>query len=66
MEQTDRSWRGEGWKDWKRLAKEHICIYAEPMDTDNSVVKAREGAKVGQRGTKRGIGDICNSVCNKK
>ena len=33
--------RGEGSEgDWKRLAKEHICVYARPMDTDNKVVKA--------------------------
>lgn len=32
--------RNGGWGDWKRLAKEHIYIYAEPMDTDNDVVEA--------------------------
>ena len=29
--------------DWKRLAKKHICIYAQAMDTDNNVVKAGVG-----------------------
>ena len=40
--------RGEGVRgNWKRRAKEHICIY-KPMDTDNDVVKGgglREGEK---------------------
>ena len=43
MEQTDRPLREESWGDWKRLAKEHICIYANPMGTDHSVVKAGGG-----------------------
>ena len=52
MEQTDRSQRGGVEGDWKRLAKEHICIYAEPTDTDNNVVvKASWGA-----GNRVGIG----------
>ena len=47
-------------------AKEHI--YEQPMDTDNSVVKAQgqEGG-AGWRWAKRGeMGDICNSINNKK
>ena len=38
------------------------------MDTDNSVVKARErGKEAGWRRAKRGkMGDICNGVTNKK
>lgn len=32
--------RKRGWGYWKRLAKEHIYIYAEPMNTDNNVVEA--------------------------
>ena len=43
MEQSDISQRGGWWKDWKKLVKEHICIYAKPMDTDNNVVKAEVG-----------------------
>ena len=23
-------------EDWTKLAEEHTCIYAQPMDTDNS------------------------------
>ena len=30
----------------KRLAKEHICICAYPMDTDNNVVKVGWGGWV--------------------
>ena len=41
MEQTDRA-RGEGDReDWKKSGEEHICIYAEPMDTDNNVMRTR-------------------------
>ena len=44
----------------KRVAKEHICTYAQPMDTDNNVVKAR-----GDRGWGGGaMEDICNSFNN--
>ena len=42
-----RGEEGEG--NWKKLAKEHICIYAWPMDTDNHVVKARVGVGAGWR-----------------
>ena len=34
------------------LAKEHICIYAQPMFTDNNVVKQGEGSTGGD---KRGV-----------
>ena len=55
--------RGEGSEgDWKRLAKEHICIYAKPMDTDNDAVKAGAGAAACGGGK---MGGICNSVNNK-
>ena len=37
---TDLRGQVGGGGDWKRLAKEHICVYARPMDTDNKVVKA--------------------------
>lgn len=44
MEQTDRSQSGGKWgRYWKRLAKEHRCIYAEPMDTDNNMVEDQDG-----------------------
>ena len=46
--------RGEGSEgDWKRLAKEHICIYAKPMDTDNNILKAGGGG-LGGGGQRRG------------
>ena len=32
-----------GGGDQKGLAKNHICIYVKPMDTDSNVVKARGG-----------------------
>ena len=38
---------GGGGGNWKRLAKEHTCIYAQPMDTDKNVVKAGDGGQVG-------------------
>ena len=69
MEQTDR-FRGEvGREDWKRSAKEHTCMYAEPTDTDNNVMRA--GSWGGHRlgGERQGVGevgDICNSVNSKK
>ena len=51
----------------KRLAKEHICIYAKPMDTDNSAVKTGVRVGAGWRGAKGGgMQNICNSVNNKK
>lgn len=31
----------------KRLTKKLTCIYAKPMDTENAVVKAWEGADMG-------------------
>ena len=41
---TDWHLRGEvGGGDWKRLAKEHRCMYAELMDTDNNVVEGQGG-----------------------
>ena len=46
-----------------------IKLYAQPMDTNNSVVKAKGGGSVGwvQGGKGAGeMGDICNSVNNKK
>ena len=30
-------------RDWKKLAKECICIYSKPTDTDNNAVYARGG-----------------------
>ena len=43
----------KGWRDWKRLAEEHICICAWPVDTDDTVVKAKwEG--VGWKRVSRG------------
>ena len=38
---------GRVWGDWKRLAKQHICMYAKPMDTDDKVVKAQGWAGSG-------------------
>ena len=63
-----RGEKGEG--DWKRLAKEHICIYAKAMNTDNNVVDVRglggEQAGPWWMGKKgEGMVDICNSVNNK-
>ena len=52
MEQTDRSQRGRVWGYWKRLAKEHICIYVWLMNTDNNVMKSRVGAGAGWKGAK--------------
>ena len=47
MEQTDR-FRGEaGGEDWKRSAKEHTCMYAEPTDTDNNVMRAGSWGDMG-------------------
>lgn len=38
-----------GWSGgWKRLAEEHMWIYAEPTDTDNEVVKWRGGGGGGE------------------
>ena len=51
-----RGEEGEG--NWKKLAKEHICIYAWPMDTDNNVMKGGHGGG----GKTRRNGDISNSV----
>ena len=69
MEQTDR-FRGEaGGEDWKRSAKEHTCMYAEPTDTDNNVMRAGSWGDMGwvERGKGWGeVGDICNSVNSKK
>ena len=36
----------ERWEDWKRLAQEHIRMWAKPMDTDN-IAKVRGGGKWG-------------------
>ena len=59
MEQIDRFQRGEdGAGDWKRLAKEHICIYAKPMDIDNTVVKlGGGGAGQGLGGGRKKVGN---------
>ena len=66
MEQSDISQRGGWWKDWKKLVKEHICIYAKPMDTDNNVVKAEVGNRDLVEVEKGGkMLDICYSVNNK-
>ena len=55
--------RGEGSEgDWKRLAKEHICIYAKPMDTDNNVAKTRGGSDWGRGARREATEDIYNSV----
>ena len=43
MEQTDRSQRGGRWRDWNRLAKEHV--YTHGPWTDNNVVKAGRDAR---------------------
>ena len=40
-----------GWGDWKNLAKEHMCVYAKPMDTDSSVVQAGVGG-MGENGAR--------------
>lgn len=32
-----------GGGDWKKVAKEHACICAWPLDADNNVVKAGVG-----------------------
>lgn len=66
----------EGQGDWKRLAKDHVCIYAQSMtQATNNVVKAEEeglgrGGEengAGCRGTKgKKLGDICNSDNNKR
>lgn len=62
---TDLRRRGCG--DWKRVAEDHECRYAQPMDRDNDVVKAGgTGSGAGQSRAKGGeIGDICNSINNK-
>ena len=51
---TDRQLSEGRWQgDWKRLAEEHICICAWPVDTDDTVVKAKwEG--VGWKRVSRG------------
>ena len=54
MEQTDRSQRVAWWGSWKRLAEEHICIYARPINTDNNVVKACGVGGTGWRKAKAG------------
>ena len=71
MEQIDNFKKRGVAGNWKRLAKEHTCIYAQPMDTDKNVVKAGDGGQVGGRGwvEKAKAGrrrDIFNSVNNKK
>lgn len=47
MGQTDIPQRG-GEGDGKRLIKGPICIYASPMDINNSVVTAWGGAGAGR------------------
>ena len=47
---------GRGGGDWKRLAKEHICTYANPMGTDHSVVKVGGGGTGSEGEQGRGIG----------
>lgn len=42
------------WGDWKRLTKQHTCIYIQPMETDNNVVKARGGTGLGEGEQRRG------------
>lgn len=47
-------WWGEG----KRLTKDHVCIYAQFMDTENNVEKAQREVGAGWRG-KRGNLEYC-------
>ena len=64
MKQSDRSQRGGSSWAWKTLGREHTCIHALPMDTENNV-KARGGGWMeGAKG--REVGDTCNSISNKK
>ena len=51
---------------WKKLANEHIHIYAKSMDTDNHVKASGEcrGWVEGEKGGEKEV--ICNSVNNKK
>ena len=56
---------GDHREDWKRLAKEDICIYAKPMDTNNDVVKGGGWGLDGEEKCSK-MGNICNSLENKK
>lgn len=61
---TDLRGKGE-WGDSKRLTKEltSICIYAQPMDTDNSVGKG--GGRVeGRNGWVGGTSVILSTIKN--
>lgn len=64
MEQTDRSQREGEWGDGKRLTKEltSICIYAKPMDTDNSV--GGEGKVEGRNAGGGGTSVIFSTIKN--
>lgn len=58
---------GKGWVEWKKLDKGHTCIYAQPSDTDNTVVEVgKDGWVEGSKGGE--IGDICITVglCTEK
>lgn len=48
--------------DWKRLAKKHICIYAQATVKDTTVVKGEERGRSRVEGVK--VGHICNTVNN--
>lgn len=62
MDQTDRSQRGVLCGKLEEMAKEHICICAYPMGTDNNVVKARGWGLSGEE--ERRNREHCNSVNN--
>ena len=47
MDTWNRLTAVRGRRDWKGLAREHICIYVKPIDRDN-VVKAGRGEGQGQ------------------
>ena len=63
MDQTNRSQR-RGGGDQKRSAKGHRCIYAKPMDTDNSVVKPGWGTGGGR--IKGEMGNLCKQCQHRK
>lgn len=60
MEQIDRSRR----RDWKRLTKERICVYAV-SGHKNDVVKAWGEVRAGWTGAKWGTSVIVSKINNK-
>ena len=68
MERIEQISEGQGWGDQRRLAEERICIYAQPLDTDEDVVKPWRGWGLSGGGRSRGkwTSVIASTIRNKK